>query len=146
MEPATNIRSLRIGNLVYNSHLERIGYIAGIARSQLTLFHGEMTNDRMKWRHDILDEVAFGDVRPIRLTPSLLEKCGFTKSHSYGESYIIDGIMCLCLKNDLFSWYIEDEYDDCDVNVTVVYLHQLQNIYFDLTGKELDVRIWQSYE
>ena len=42
MEPSLNIRSFRIGNLVYNPHLERIGYIAEITRADMTLFHGEM--------------------------------------------------------------------------------------------------------
>lgn len=42
MEPSLNIRSFRIGNLVYNSHLDRIGYIAEITRADMTLFHGEM--------------------------------------------------------------------------------------------------------
>ncbi len=34
---------------------------------------------------------------------------------------------------------MEDEIDDCNVDVPIKYLHQLQNIYFTLTGTELNV-------
>lgn len=32
-------------------------------------------------------------------------------------------------------------YDWIDGNIEVKYLHQLQNLYFALTGKELDIRL-----
>ena len=54
MEPSLNIRSFRIGNLVYNPHLERIGYIAEITRADMTLFHGEMLIKEAGFYHEIL--------------------------------------------------------------------------------------------
>ena len=102
MEPSLNIRSFRIGNLVYNPHL-----------------------------------------RPIRLTPTLLEKCGFEKEFSdcyqRFDYYIIPRVICLSPKKEGFCWQVEDEIDDCNVDVPIKYLHQLQNIYFTLTGTELNV-------
>ncbi len=53
MEPSLNIRSFRIGNLVYNPHLERIGYIAEITRADMTLFHGEMLIKEAGFYHEI---------------------------------------------------------------------------------------------
>lgn len=58
MEPSLNIRSFRIGNLVYNPHLERIGYIAEITRADMTLFHGEMLIKEAGFYHEILDKIA----------------------------------------------------------------------------------------
>lgn len=58
MEPSLNIRSFRIGNLVYNPHLERIGYIAEITRADMTLFHGEMLIKEAGFYHEILDKVV----------------------------------------------------------------------------------------
>ena len=104
MEPSLNIRSFRIGNLVYNPHLERIGYIAEITRADMTLFHGEMLIKEAGFYHEILDKVVLGDVRPIRLTPTLLEKCGFEKEFSdcyqRFDYYIIPRVICLSPKRD----------------------------------------------
>lgn len=80
MEPSLNIRSFRIGNLVYNPHLERIGYIAEITRADMTLFHGEMLIKEAGFYHEILDKVVLWDVRPIRLTPTLLENAALRKN------------------------------------------------------------------
>lgn len=143
MEPSLNIRSFRIGNLVYNPHLERIGYIAEITRADMTLFHGEMLIKEAGFCHEILDKVVLWDVRPIRLTPTLLEKCGFEKEFSdcyqRFDYYIIPRVICLSPKKEGFCWQVEDEIDDCNVDVPIKYLHQLQNIYFTLTGTELNV-------
>ena len=46
--------------------------------------------------------------------------------------------MLISLKEG-FCWQVEDEIDDCNVDVPIKYLHQLQNIYFTLTGTELNV-------
>lgn len=106
MEPSLNIRSFRIGNLVYNPHLERIGYIAEITRADMTLFHGEMLIKEAGFYHEILDKVVLGDVRPIRLTPTLLEKCGFEKEFSdcyqRFDYYIIPRVICLSPKKEGF--------------------------------------------
>lgn len=48
-------------------------------------------------------------------------------------------VICLSPKKEGFCWQVEDEIDDCNVDVPIKYLHQLQNIYFTLTGTELNV-------
>ena len=69
------------------------------------------------------------------MTPTLLEKCGFEKEFSdcyqRFDYYIIPRVICLSPKKEGF--------DDCNVDVPIKYLHQLQNIYFTLTGTELNV-------
>lgn len=84
-----------------------------------------------EWGGDLL--------QPVLLTEDLLIKCGF---HYYEE----DDCWKICglsiKKEDCgFRIYIECEdawYSYCYFK-TFKYLHQLQNIYFDLTGKELKV-------
>ena len=66
---------------------------------------------------------------PIELTKDWLIKFGYTKEDS----------------NFWFIGHIVWEYDDgvfiCDKNgITLKYVHQLQNLYFALTGKELTLQ------
>jgi hypothetical protein len=86
-------------------------------------------------------EVPVSMVEPIPLTEELLLKSGFTKEYngfcndielSYGRYLYNDGV------NDakLFVSINSAEYPLS--NIPIEYLHQLQNIYFDLTGKELE--------
>lgn len=91
------------------------------------------------------DGVCYGEVpvamiEPIPLTEELLLKIGFTNEYhgfcndielSYGRYLYNDGV------NDdkLFVSINAAEYSLS--NIPVEYLHQLQNVYFTLTGKEL---------
>lgn len=79
---------------------------------------------------------VYGVVKPIPLTPEILEKYGFEKM---GE------------------WFVEKEYRETKIAISIAlkkttigineeygienvqYLHQLQNLYFSLTGKELQL-------
>lgn len=85
-------------------------------------------------------EVPLTDLEPIPISIPLLEKCGFEEHTIYNEDqderdfYVhskfsdlmyVDGV----LKNGL------DELPD------IIYLHQLQNLYFDLTGEELEINL-----
>lgn len=76
----------------------------------------------------------------IELTSTLLQKCGFVENE--GGYHII-------LDNDTLSkldWdgptglYIVEDGHEFDVSKNQ-YLHQLQNLYFALTGKELEVNL-----
>lgn len=94
-----------------------------------------------------IEEVWEGEriyVNPIPLTPEILEKCGFEPTTDMPNEYFIrlsNGIDKLIVCNGkvtvvifgsriLTSWYNH-----------VNSLHQLQNLYFALTGKELNVQL-----
>lgn len=70
------------------------------------------------------------NIQAIQLTPEILEDCGFGSCEDLGgdKTYI---------KQDNDNFYLV-----CDfVRVSEKpfnYVHQFQNIYFDLTGKEID--------
>lgn len=73
--------------------------------------------------------------KPIELTEELLLKCGFEKRLSnYEEAechdYYLDGFKYI---SNSCSWYLHN----CTIKIE--YVHQLQNLYFALTGEELTI-------
>lgn len=78
---------------------------------------------------------------PVPLTPEILEKCGF-KPHDkfdYFKNY-------LALGHKGSSNYVVAEFDRIDgqghlLRRGISYLHQLQNLYFALTGQELPINL-----
>ena len=93
---------------------------------------------------------SFDRIYPIPLTEEILLKCGFTKvpleSNNPEEGYyyslrLSDYKYCdLSLlsgdNNGIFEVYLFP-YD----NIRLQYLHQVQNIYQSITGKELEVNL-----
>lgn len=75
-------------------------------------------------------------VEPIHLTPEILEKCGFKKDYN-GFSLVDKMSLSFAVSKD-------DEYLACwldrALGIIIKYLHQLQNIYFSLTGEELEIK------
>lgn len=66
---------------------------------------------------------SFEELQPIPLTPEILEKCGKTDKRFQLEFSIMEGRF----------WYLK--------HYELFYLHQLQNLYFALTGEELTVNL-----
>lgn len=71
------------------------------------------------------------DYEPIELTEEILLKCGFEYD---GAFYFKDGIFLEYEDNSL-------RLDCMSDSVNIKYLHQLQNLYFALTNKELNVKL-----
>lgn len=81
-----------------------------------------------------------GDYKPIPLTEEILLKCGFEKINKHKEldshGYLMDGMEYLhTIDNGItFTDSVQNE-------IEFKYLHQLQNLYFALTNKELEVNL-----
>lgn len=122
-----NIRELRIGNWVKLKNTQSPTYIEVCSID-----------------HEGIGFYSAGQIEPIPLTKMWLEKCGFEKEFSdcyqRFDYYIIPRAIRLSPKKEGFCWQVEDEIDDCNVDVPIKYLHQLQNIYFTLTGTELQIK------
>jgi hypothetical protein len=79
------------------------------------------------------------DVSPIPLTPEILEKAGFVKGLSSAihrrQDYQMErfGIICICNSENQF--FVNGRL------VVLKYVHQLQNLYFALTGEELNIEL-----
>lgn len=71
------------------------------------------------------------DITPIPLTPEILEKAGFVNKDLGNLSYNLaygDGVCISISFNGTWICYL-------------TYLHQLQNLYFALTGEELNISL-----
>jgi hypothetical protein len=103
---------LRIGNLVKQGVVESIG--SSLIQVSDTIYESEV-------------------IEPIELTEKLLLKFGFKGTEGYYYDLEIGAI----------EFYYEDGILVCDIynyrNENVKYVHQLQNIFFDLTNKELKI-------
>lgn len=85
----------------------------------------------------------------IPLSPSILEAAGFEKRRDGEYLYSIDldrHISIVISKDSFFPMLLQDaEFSGGELNVyscnLINYLHQLQNLYFALTGEELDVNL-----
>ena len=73
----------------------------------------------------------------IPLTEEILLKCGYVKNGGWYDS--------VELKLDIFKdykfFYIEDVEDHTEIRKPIKHLHQLQNLYFALTGTELKIEL-----
>jgi hypothetical protein len=79
--------------------------------------------------------------KPIPLTPQMYEKCGFTRvdNHSIKDRYFWSGYNGFTLLYDLDSE--SAKYFPLDAVAEIKYVHELQNMYFALTKKELEINL-----
>jgi hypothetical protein len=102
----------------------------------------DMGNYQMKMTEHNFTSVARNPncVNPIPLTPEILEKCGFTKDGDFMSIDIGNNTIINCLGNGC---WVDKIVNECEYSVGLGgadYLHQLQNLYFALTGKELEYK------
>jgi hypothetical protein len=73
--------------------------------------------------------------KPIQLTDEILLKCGFVKINK--SRYLRKGALTICIEpNNIFRFSLDGSF-----LVNLEFLHQLQNLYFALTGKELQITL-----
>ena len=88
----------------------------------------------------IVGMVAFGievTFEPIPLTKEWLLKFGFN-ANRYNDEFELYPLMFDCEYTDHGEWNIS--YDGHPLSTEVKYVHQLQNLYFALTGEELTLK------
>lgn len=119
---------LKIGNLVYDLS-DRIGVVKSLAFNKVAIkleFSTINTNN--------------GGIKPIPLTADWIKKFGFWEEYSSGHetgcfskkfvniTIAESGFYCYC--------------GDCrrHISLTLYHVHQLQNLFFSLTGEELTLK------
>lgn len=84
------------------------------------------------------------DVSGIPLTPEILEKAGFKYDEGMESYDLFTSSGLISIAKD-YSFFIGDNHFECGFaggNKSLVkYLHQLQNLYFALTGEELQINL-----
>lgn len=132
-----DIRELRIGSAVTGNGCKDICFIAGIPCEK---------DEQDKW-------VAL--IHPVHLSDELLSKCGFKFSGNHVWEYKDDSNLLFDAPNDwnnVDSNYpigisaIEPGYPALyiphgEVVIRSLYLHDLQNKFFAITGKELEIKL-----
>lgn len=122
---------LRIGNKVFaKEHNLLNATIEGITPNGIILFKELTTYSMIK------------DIEPIPLTPEILESCGFIKvkgedkyCFGYFELEVCPMLSATLHKSGFMNFF------EFDTKLDIKFLHQLQNIYFILTGNELEFNL-----
>jgi hypothetical protein len=123
---------LRLGNWVNRKYWnpepnnERFSYDAvrvGIIKP--------MTANLILKGKSIIAKYPIEDLQPITLTPELLEKSGFEKENDYWN---LEGFK---IWHDGKGFY----HINSELLVHIDYLHQLQNLFYSLTGTELEINL-----
>jgi hypothetical protein len=79
-------------------------------------------------------DTSYDSINPIPLTSEILEKCGFKLRDGYLKNYPLYSITSQNGKEQIqITGYMSLP--------QIKYLHQLQNLYFALTGKELIINL-----
>ena len=136
------VRELRIGNILHDQNSNYLR-VTDITQKGFTTY----VIDRSKY------PLPKGwKVEPVPITEEILLKCGFIKSDSgnyhahidTNETVLID-YMHLYIGEEEKYFSIEDIYRNevyiFSGNQTPKYLHQLQNLYYFLTQKELNIEL-----
>ena len=89
--------------------------------------------------------------KPIPLTPEILEKCGFEITGIQNDTYtlFLSEYDSTKFSRQRIDFYVDNTHGKvelcrsgvCFKMVPCQYLHQLQNLYFALTGQELTVNL-----
>jgi len=120
-----NANELRIGNLVYKS------LKSGQGR---TVINPIGCQDIVR----IFEDIGSFNYAPIPLTEDILLKCGFVKGVLWSEMRIHSNLR---FYSD-FDETVCHLFDRSDNNLAECkYLHQLQNLFFCLCGKELTIKL-----
>lgn len=141
------IRELRVGNLV--KFMSKIAKVKGVfykTNKNTSLPVLIIDND------GVFHELSECAICPIKLTQDVLIECGFSESLVHNDvlfKTVIDG--CASLSFDLktnilslnaFKLLKDGEYEKGKINLShIITLHQLQNLYFILTGNDLSIGI-----
>jgi hypothetical protein len=130
---------LRIGNLVLSP--QGVGYSPkGIIKVE-SIF-GDGINH---WQDmGAGGRASFTDIQPIPLTPEILEKCGFEfVEDSFGDQDLSRWQYTFENYGKSIDIYLTD--GSCNLsdreNQQLNYVHQLQNLFFAISGRELEVKL-----
>jgi hypothetical protein len=130
-----NAGELRLGNLLLHKYNGKI--------SMVTCGYSHF---------ELLGKGDTASFFPVLLKPELLSKCGFTENKDYplapqSREFILVLPVIGSNKNEIYG-YVKNN-GECFVRATVngaiacnnfFHLHQLQNLYFSMTGQELEIK------
>lgn len=130
-----DVKELRIGNLV-----EIETTINGRSLRSVERVIGLLDNTIFFDMNDVNGKRSVEYCIPVPLTEEILLKCGFKKINHIGGysfwSYDKNKVNFYC---DIYDRYTR--VGGYSIPNHIIYVHQLQNLYFTLTGKELEITL-----
>lgn len=135
-----DVKELRIGNLVFDKLSNRTMSVAGVSFTDSKGFvfveAVEFENSEYNYKGVSFQPYLSIHFEPIQLTAEILEQCGFEKSKSHHLDFFKD----TGIGNNFFTFRLGRPFKhESQWWQEIKYLHQLQNLYFAITGKELTV-------
>lgn len=100
---------------------------------------------------ELLSKGLAKDMFPIALKHDILQKCGFIENKKYyllpdAREYILTLPVMGNNKNEIYAYinsnkesYARATVNDLVISNNFYYVHQLQNVYYVLTGKEMEL-------
>lgn len=115
---------LRIGNLIQRGDILPIETVTGINKNKID-------TDFTNW-------LPIEHFTPIPITEELFVRLGFEQNKNKIRIFNLDRLRIGFGENNSMAYLIEEDTENCHyIPVTINYVHQLQNLYFALTGTEL---------
>ena len=114
-------KELRIGNLVNVSVIDQNVSVSAISK------------DTIRVNDNILAILKYDQIEPIVLTEKWMQKLGFKYSKMYGWFENKDTFIKISKEFNLYFSYPRTYKE-------LTFVHELQNLYFALTGKELTLK------
>ncbi len=126
-------KELRIGNYVLARGAKAV--VKSIEDTHIG-YSKTKHSDYLKREHRTEEKVPLKFIQPIPLTEEWLLRFGFDKNDEHGVFLMVirvlnKNIILECAENCV---WIDDSMISCE------YVHQLQNLYFALTGEELTLK------
>lgn len=126
------VEELRVGNWVlFDGHKARI---ASVHINGSVSLYGKTTKDI------IISSISISKIEPIEIQEFILEKFGFSFNKGETEYTINEG--CEFVIGNLFDnkklWFVYNV--KIDGSVYFEFIHELQNLFFGLIGRELDLQ------
>ena len=124
---------LRIGNIVSDRNMDVV-YVIGInptnEKTPLLVAAKHAYENHDKAKCDFWD---YGNIHPIPLTSDWLIRFGFFK---YNNAWVLSTPKSNSIKFEFSIWQ-DLSYNTGEIKPELKYVHQLQNFFFSLMGKEL---------
>jgi len=118
----------------------RIGNLVNYTIDRKSIFQGKIT--AITKNRLVVDKVTskYMNIEPITLTEEWLLKFGFERNTINNKKFIyyFFGYGYFYFDNNVFSMNFSSQ-DDVVINIK--YVHQLQNLFFALTGEELTINL-----
>ncbi len=148
-------RELRIGNLIiWNPKLVNPNVtlppmqieVFSILQDKVMYVFPNIENRVEPFEDDVakmgIRDKALEELEPIVLTAEILEKAGFTeKGGILASKYFEKGDLQLKQTGEYFQRALVTKLNTTVFDLPIITLHQIQNLYFALTGEELEVKL-----